>query len=192
MAGRILPPGHSRIIIIEGIAGSGKDTFQKNLAEHSAKGGFIVYSFSEEELLFSWKHYWINNMESHRIRFLHSLLDYCEELIENPKVVVILNRFHITYAIFSKFEKKAKKLYDRLVWRLSNLPVQIFVGKLSEENIGKRALHPERNDIVWRMHQDKRLQVSGFGTLTELYKEEQKTIFTIAEKQGIPYSIFYL
>jgi len=181
--------GNKRIIIIEGIAGSGKDTFQKQLSDHYTQKGFIVYNFSEEELLFSWKHFWIKNIEMHRIHYLHSLLDYCVKLIkENPKTIITLNRFHITYAIFSKFNRKAKKLYDVLMKRLRKLPVHIFIGKLEEREIQKRALHSERKEKIWKIHQKKRLKEFKFDSLLELYKAEQNIILKIAQKQKIPFS----
>jgi thymidylate kinase len=182
-----------RIFIIEGIAGSGKDTFQKNLSKYFDKNNFLVYTFSEEELLFSWKHFWIKNMEIYRINYFHSLLDYCEELInENRRNVIVLNRFHITYAIFSKYNQKTKKLYEKLVNRLKNLPVHIFIGKLSLDKIEQRARHPERKEKIWRIHQQKRVKLANVKSLAELYKNEQEIIFKIAQKQRIPYSIFEL
>lgn len=181
-----------KIIIIEGISGSGKDTFQKQLTDKYNKKGFLVYDFSEEELLFSWKHFWIKNIEKYRIDYMHSLLDYCIELIKkNPKTVIILNRFHITNAIISKFDKQIKKQYHFLIERLKKLPVHIFIGKLSEPEIEKKSLHSERKGI-WEIHQQKRIENSKFNSLQELYKAEQKAVFTIAQKQGIPYTIFEL
>ncbi|HLD06904.1 MAG TPA: hypothetical protein VJC16_05215 [Candidatus Nanoarchaeia archaeon] len=180
-----------RIIIIEGIAGSGKNTIQERIKDRYNQEKFRVYDFSEEDLLFSWKHFWIENMEMHRIRYLHSLLDYCEKLIDgHTKTVIILNRFHITYAIVSEYRKEAKKLYDRLVDRLRGLPVHIFIGRLGLEDIEKRASHSERKDEIWRIHQQKRIKRSNVRSLSELYKNEQEAIFKIAEKQGIPYSVF--
>ena len=183
---------NKRIIIIEGIAGSGKSTFQKQFAQDYNKKGFLVYTFLEGELLFSWKHFWIKNIEKYRINYMHSLLDYCIELIkENPKTIITLNRFHITYAIISKFDKQAKKQYELLIERLKKLPVHIFIGKLSESEIEKKKPHSERKGI-WKIHQQKRLENSKFDSLEELYTTEQKLVFTIAQKQGIPYTIFEL
>lgn len=183
----------ARIFIVEGIAGSGKDTIQQELSTYFNKNNFLVYNFTEEELLFSWKHFWIKNMETHRIKYLHSLLDYCEELIRgSQKTVVILNRFHITYAIFSRYKKEAKDLYDKLVERLKSLPVHIFIGKLDLNEIEKRANHSERKEEIWRIHQQKRIKWANVNSLFELYKNEQETVFKIAKKQGIPYSFFEL
>jgi len=182
-----------RIIVIEGIAGSGKDTIQQKLLDYYNKRNFTIYSFTEEELLFSWKHFWIKNVEIHRIKYLHSLLDYIEESIKsNSKNVFILNRFHITYAIFSSYNKEAKKLYDKLVERLRRLPVQIFIGKLNRSDIERRASHSERKEGIWKIHQQKRLKLAGVSSLLELYTKEQETIFKIAKKQGISYTTFQL
>lgn len=184
---------NARIFIFEGIAGSGKDTIQNELIEYFNKNNFLVYAFSEEELLFSWKHFWIKNIDMLRIQYLHSLLDYCEELLEkNEKTVVILNRFHITCAITSRYNDKPKKLYDKLIDRLRYLPVHTFIGKLSLDNIERRASHSERKEEIWRIHQQKRIRWANARSLFELYKDEQETAFKIIEEQGIPYSIFEL
>jgi len=182
---------NNRIFIIEGVAGSGKDTAQNELSKYFDKNNLLVYSFSEEELLFSWKHFWIENMEMHRIKYLHSLLDYCKKLIkEDTKTAIVFNRFHITYAIFSKYNNQAKKLYDTLISRLQSLPVHIFIGKIGMNEIEKRASHSERKEKIWRIHQQKRINSAEVNSLYELYKNEQETVFKIAKKQKIPYSIF--
>lgn len=181
----------SKIFIIEGIAGSGKDTFQNELSEYFDKNNLLVYNFSEGELLFSWKHFWIKNMEMHRINYLHSVLDYCEELInKDRKTVVVLNRFHISYTILSKYNDKAKKSYDKLINRLKNLPVHIFLGSLDLCEIEKRASHFERKEKIWQIHLQKRINLANVSSLFELYKNEQEKIFYIAKKQEISYSIF--
>lgn len=181
----------NRIFIIEGVAGSGKDTFVNILKKQLGEKGCLVYDFSEGELLFSWKHFWIKGIDILKIKYLHSLLDYCEELIkDNPKTTIIFNRFHITYPLVSKYNKEAKLLYDRLINRLQNLPVHIFIGILTKEDIEKRASHSERKDKIWGLHQQKRLKFKKVDSLLELYTKEQEEIFKMVQKQGIPYSFF--
>src|SRR5437870_11358029 len=57
----------SRLLIIEGIPGSGKDTFQAYLKERLK--GRDVYDYSEGELLHSWKHSPIDGILKLRVNF---------------------------------------------------------------------------------------------------------------------------
>ena len=50
----------SRVLIVEGISGSGKDTFQKYLK--SKLRSRVVYDYSEGEFLWSWKHQQIKDI----------------------------------------------------------------------------------------------------------------------------------
>ncbi len=179
-----------RIFIIEGIAGAGKDTLQKKLKTYYEKKGFAVYDFCEEELLFSWKHFWIKNLDLLKIEYMHRVLDCCIDLIKDPNNLIILNRFHITYPLMAKFDKKAKEKYDLLITRLQNLPVHIFIGTLPSTKIEKRSAHNERKGKMWIAHRKKRLEHSGFKTLKQLYTSEQEKVFSAAKKQGINYSTF--
>ena len=132
-------------------------------------------------------------MEIHRMKYFHALLGYIEELIKNDsKNVFILNRFHITYALFSKYDKEAKELYDKLIERLKKLPVQIFIGKLNKSDIKRRASHSERKEMIWKIHQQKRLKLARVNSLPDLLIPEQETIFKIAKKQGISHTVFQL
>ena len=61
-------PPNSRVFVIEGISGSGKDTFQAYLKNQLA--GREIYDFSEGELLHSWKHTPIEGILKLRIQFI--------------------------------------------------------------------------------------------------------------------------
>jgi thymidylate kinase len=180
---------NEKIIIIEGITGSGKDSIQKNLDDEYAKKGFIVYSFSEEELLFSWKHLWIKNIDLVKIKYWHLLLDYIEELIKNEKTMVILNRFHISFKAWAKFDKETRKEYDLLIKKLKKLPIKILILTIDKEEIETKANHIERKELVFQIHRKKRLEASGCKTFKELYDKEQKEYIRIAKNQRLPYEI---
>jgi deoxyadenosine/deoxycytidine kinase len=180
-------PATARIFIIEGIAGSGKDTLQQQLREKL--GGKLVYSFSEDELLFSWKHAWIPGIQKLRLRYLNQILDYCEQTLkENPDAVFILNRFHISL-ITTNTDLKKPAGYRKLIERLRALPIHIYFAVVDKEKIEERVAHKERKDPLWEWHKQKRLQSRGYATLGELYSAEQKLILKMLKAQKIPYSV---
>lgn len=178
----------SKILIIEGIAGSGKNTLHQQLMGLLADK--IVYDFHEEELLCSWKHGWIPGIDSLRLNFMDSLLDYCTSVTEqNDKAVFIVNRFHVTFHLFALTDASVNLQYLRILEKLKKLRVHIYVPIVQDEQIEARSSHKERQDPIWQLHLKKRLAQRGFSTLTEMYSEEQKKIKAILEKQGLPYTL---
>jgi len=183
--------GENRIIVIEGIAGAGKDTIQSYLAEEYTKKGYLVYSFSEDELLFSWKHAWMKGIEEMRLDFMNYILDYCEKTLkENQKVVFILNRFHVSFSILAKFmDENISRRYNQLIERIKSMPVYVCVPTLEKHQIEARSSHKERKEKAWTAHQQKRLETRGFNNLTEMYVWEQNQVLKLLKEQGIPYSL---
>ena len=58
----------SRVIVVEGISGSGKDTFQSYLGKMLKDRD--IYDYSEGEVLHSWKHLQIDGIAKIRIEFM--------------------------------------------------------------------------------------------------------------------------
>ena len=85
----------SRVLIIEGIPGSGKDTFQAYLKEKLK--GRDVYDYSEGELLHSWKHFPIEGILKLRVKFLKLFVNYVRDIVSRDEnAVFLLNRFHLS------------------------------------------------------------------------------------------------
>ena len=74
-------PKDKKVIIIEGIAGSGKSTFFKDYKE-SIKDK-MVYAYTEEELLFGWRHNFIPGITDVRLRYFEKILDYIDLKLKN-------------------------------------------------------------------------------------------------------------
>lgn len=182
----------SRIFIIEGIPGAGKTTFHDRL-KNKLKDK-LVYDFTEEELLFGWKHVWIKDVEKIRLKFMNRILDYCEKIIKEIKnSVFILNRFHITFYILTIImNKKISREYEHLIKRIEKLPVHIYVPILGPNQIEERASHHERKEKIWKLHLQKRLETAGFSKIKDLYVWEQGMMLRLLKEQKIPYSILRL
>ncbi len=184
-------PKNARIIIIEGIAGSGKDTFQAILKEKLSDK--LVYNYSEEEVLFSWKHAGIPGIMKLRIEFMKIFINYMEQVLnDEPEAIFLLNRFHLsTYKAHISKDVKLRKEYDPILEHLKKLPVHIFILKLNPDEIEKRSMHAERPD-TWKKHQQEMIKKEGFSNGTERYLDEQEIIIEAAREQGIPFSVIKL
>lgn len=180
-------PPKTRVIIIEGVAGSGKDTLQ-NLLKSQLKGK-SVYPYSEGEVLFSWKHARIKGIASLRLKFMDMFVDYIEQTLKEDKnSIFVLNRFHLsTYMAHVSKGKKLLKLYNRVVKKLKQLPVHIFLLTLKSKDIEHRSAHSERPE-TWVKYQKAMMKKEGFKTRTERYLNEQKLMLEAAKKDKIPYS----
>ena len=90
----------NRVLIIEGISGSGKDTFQTYLKKKLK--GRNVHDYSEGELLLSWNQHQIKDIFKMQIRLMRNFLDYVAVTLErDDKALFLLNRFHLsTYTMY--------------------------------------------------------------------------------------------
>lgn len=177
----------TRIFILEGIAGAGKNTLQAELKKHFA--GNVIWDFPEEELLFNWKHMWLKDLERERLSLYHKVLDHAEDMLaKDPDSIFLLNRFHISLKIFGVYsEPEMLASYDRLLERLKALPVSTIIPVMDDSLIESRSIHKERLDPIWKMYLERKLKLFGCSDLVELYSKEQKRILALAETQGIPY-----
>ena len=178
----------TKIFIIEGISGSGKTKTQNRLKELLKEK--LIYSFPEEELLFSWKHTQLKNISKLRIELMHSMLVHCEKIIkEHPDAVFIFDRFHISFLVLeSNHQKEIIDQYTLLIQRLRALPVHIYIPLADEEDMEAHISHHERSEEVWKLHLFEMLLQMGTKNLCEIYKKEQEMIKEIAAKQEIPHT----
>jgi thymidylate kinase len=178
----------SRILIIEGISGSGKDTFQtylkKKLKNH------VVYDYSEGELLHSWKQFQIEGIVELRVRFMKLFVNYVRDIVErDDNAIFLLNRFHLsTYAWSVIQQQKLGTEYQDILKVLRVLPVHVFILYLDENDIEQRSLHPERSS-AWRKFQQ---QILDNYTFCARQERQQKLILEAASRQQIPYSVVKL
>jgi len=184
-------PLEARVLIIEGIAGSGKDTFQAYLKEKLK--GRDVYDFSEGELLHSWKHFPIPGILKLRVSFLTQFVKYLKIMVEKDKnAVFLLNRFHLsTYVTTVLRQPELRKEYEELIDVLRTLPIHVFILQLDESEIEQRTLHAERSS-AWRKLQQQIIAKDGFDNKVEKYMTQQRLMINAAESHSIPFSIVKL
>ncbi len=178
----------SRVLIIEGISGSGKDTFQTYLKEKLQ--GRDVYDYSEGELLHSWKHFPIQGILKLRVKFMKRFLKYVKDVVDRDEnAVFLLNRFHLsTYVTTIIRQPELEREYDEIINILRTLPVHVFILQLDENEIEKRSLHSERSS-AWQKLQQQMVTKDGFRDRFERYVWQQRLMLEVAKRQQIPFSI---
>jgi thymidylate kinase len=175
----------SRVLIIEGISGSGKDAFQTYLKKKLE--GRDVYDYSEGEVLHSWKQFQIEGIFKLRVKFMKLFVSYVRDIVSRDEsAVFLLNRFHLsTYAWTIIQQQKLGREYDEIIDVLKMLPVHVFILHLDENEIEKRSLHPERPS-AWQKFQKQIVENHSF---CDRLKIQQKLILKAAKTQQIPYSV---
>src|SRR5206468_2999360 len=181
----------SRVLIIEGISGSGKDTFQAYLKKKLKNRN--VYDYSEGELLQSWKQLHVEGIFELRVKFMKLFVNYVKDIVSrDEKAVFLMNRFHLsTYASTIIQQPKLEKEYDEIINVLRTLSVHVFILQLDENEIEERALHPERS-TAWETHQKQIAKKEGFRDALGRHIWQQGLILELAERQQIPYSVIKL
>jgi thymidylate kinase len=187
---RILLDSH--VLIIEGISGSGKDTFQAYLKKKLKDRN--VYDYSEGEVLHSWKQFPIQGIVKLRVKFMKNFVNYVRDFVNRDEnAVFLLNRFHLsTYAWTIIQGQQLGKEYDEIINVLRTLPVHIFILQLDENEIEERSLHPERSGGAWEKFQEQIVKKEGFRGRLERYVWQQRVMLEKAETQQIPYSVLKL
>ena len=181
----------SRVLIIEGISGSGKDTFQTYLKNRLT--GRNVYDYSEGEVLQSWNQLQIGGIFKLRIEFMKHFVDYIKDAVSrDEKTLFLLNRFHLSaYAMTIMQEPSLESAYDEIIDVLRTLPIHVFILRLDETEIEKRSLHPERAG-AWQKFQQEIVKKEGFRCSVDRYLWQQRLMIETAERQNLPFSVIKL
>jgi thymidylate kinase len=181
----------ARVIIVEGISGSGKDTVQSYLKQLIK--GRDIYDYSEGEVLQSWNQLQIAGVSKVRVRFMKLFANYIKDIIyRDENAVFLLNRFHLSaYTMTILQNPKLEKGYNEIIDILRTLPVHIVILYMDENEIETRSLHPERSG-AWHKFQQQIVQREGFRDRLERYVWQQRIILEAAERQQLPYSVIKL
>jgi len=178
----------SRVLIIEGISGSGKDMFQLYL--RNSLRDRHVYDYSEGELLQSWKQLQIEGILKIRVKFMSLFVNYIENTIsQDANSVFLLNRFHLSaYASTIVKQPKLEREYNEIINNLRKLAAHVFILRLEENEMAKRSAHPERS-VAWEKHQEQITRKEGFRDPLARHIWQQELILEAAARQRIPYTV---
>jgi len=181
----------SRVLIIEGISGSGKDTFQRYLKKMLK--GRDVYDYSEGDLLLSWNQRPIKDIFKLQVRLMRNFINYAADTIKrDDRAVFLLNRFHLsTYTMGVTEQPKLEREYNIILKTLRTLPTHVFILQLMESEIESRSSHPERG-AAWHKFQQHILEREGFQNFVKRNILLQRAMVETAIRQQIPFSILRL
>ncbi|MBD3164496.1 hypothetical protein GF323_04800 [Candidatus Woesearchaeota archaeon] len=120
----------------------------------------VIYAYTEEELLFGWRHNFIPGITEIRLNYFEKIIDYIEEKLRNEDCIFILERFHISLKIFNwdspvRFEKK----YKKIISRVQSLPVYLLIFTLDASQIEKRQKNKEK---AWHEYQGLKKKILNF------------------------------
>jgi thymidylate kinase len=179
------------VCIVEGVAGSGKDSLVDQLVHRLDSERRPVYVFQEEALLASWLHYRLANIDSLRLDLAASLVDrMASELASDDEAAFVLNRFHVSYAVWRQEKGAANEFAEShrlLVAKLRLLPVVILHATLPAEVINDRSSHLERSDLAWKQFRAWRLNNIGGDSVGASYLAQQHAMTTIIAEDRLPY-----
>jgi len=181
----------ARVLIIEGISGSGKDTLQAYLRQ--LLKGRDVYDYTEGEVLQSWNQLQIQGILELQVKFMKLFVNYIRDVINRDQnAVFILNRFHLSgYVLAILKQPQFAKDYDEILSVLKILPTHVFILQLNEHEIETRSLHPERSG-AWRKFQQQIIETEGFRGRLDRYLWQQRLMLQAAEQQNLPHSLVRL
>jgi thymidylate kinase len=181
----------ARVIIIEGISGSGKDTLQMYLKQLLKDRD--IHDYSEGELLHSWNQLQIKGIFEVRVKFMKLFVNYMKQVLSRDEnALFILNRFHLSaYANTVMQEPKLQPEYNEMLSMLRTLPVHVLLLQLDENEIATRSLHSERPP-AWQKFQEQIVEAEGFRNRVERYMWQQRLLLEAANKQNIPFHILKL
>ena len=178
----------ARVLIIEGISGSGKDTLQTYLKKKLRDRN--VHDYSEGELLQSWNQLQIGGIFKLRVKFMKLFVNYMKDIVSRDEnSVFLMNRFHLsTYVSTIVRQPKLEREYDEIINVLRTMSVHVFILQLDEDEIEERGLHPERS-TAWQKYQKQIVKKQGFRDTLGRHIWQQGLILQAAERQQIPYSV---
>jgi len=181
----------ARVLIIEGISGSGKDTLQAYLRQ--LLKGRDVYDYTEGEVLQSWNQLQIQGIFELQVRFMKLFVNYMRDVINRDQnAVFLLNRFHLSgYVLAILKQPQFAKDYDEILSVLKTLPTHVFILQLNEHEIEGRSLHPERSG-AWKKFQQQIIETEGFRGRLDRYLWQQRLMLQAAEEQNLPHSLVRL
>jgi hypothetical protein len=152
-----------------------------------------VYYYPEESVAFSYEQVFWPSITRVRLSIMETALNFCEEeSLRTPDSVFVFNRFHLSTAVATLSsvgkDQEATRRYDQLIQRLRSMRVLVLLLTLEERRVD-RLTHQERlgHDFIWQDFLNRITTETSFGTLKELYSNQQERFLQIAKEQALPF-----
>jgi thymidylate kinase len=176
------------IYVIEGVAGSGKDTLCAQLVEALKPKSRRVLVFPEEAMLASWLHYFVPGIHEQRLDLADRMLDYVEDLMgRDPEASFVFNRFHVSYAVWRhEHGVDLEARHERLITRMQQLPLLVVQAMLPEQDADTRSSHIERRELAWQRFLEDRIAFHGQSSAGQSYLDQQVAMSEIIARDALP------
>lgn len=160
-----------RLIILEGIATSGKTTIIKNL-EKILSSSRLIKIFTEQETL-------MTVVDNHQFEVAQKHLnDLMVEFKNTSTGIIITDRYHFTHAF--RIGKNLNSISEIEEDLIENFDVHIFLLTIQEDKISERVQDARNRRTEW---------LGKSGTLeekTKYYIEQQQKLRELASQSKIP------
>ena len=142
-----------------------------------------VLVFPEEAVLATWLYYFVPGIHEVRLDLTDRLVAYMHEtLAQDPDAAFVLNRFHVSHAVWRaelKADAALESRHQRLVESMRSLPLRIFQTLLPEATADARASHLERRDRAWEAFLAQRVAFHGEASAGQSYLSQQDAMSAV-------------
>jgi thymidylate kinase len=179
------------VYVVEGVAGSGKDTLCSQIVRSLQPEERRVLQFPEEAMLATWLYYFVEGIHELRLDLAERLVAYMHEtLAQDPDAAFVLNRFHVSFAVWRaelRADAALEQRHQRLVESMRSLPLRILQTMLPEANADARASHVERRDRAWEAFLAQRVAFHSEASAGQSYLSQQGAMSAVLSRDGLPY-----
>ena len=182
----------TRVYVIEGVAGSGKDTLARQLVASLLPDARPVLVWDETAVLASWHHYYLPDIDRLRLDLTESLAGHTEATLQRePDTLFVFNRLHVSHAVW-RAEKRhdlpeLEVRHDRLVQRLAALGTLVLHPVLDITSLEQRTSHNERQEAAWRAFLQRRAADMGSPSPGQMYGDQQSAMQRVLTRDGLPW-----
>jgi hypothetical protein len=150
-----------------------------------------VLAFPEEAVLATWLYYFVPGIHDLRLDLAERMVAYMHDtLAQDDSAAFVLNRFHVSYAVWRaelKADASLEVRHQRLVDSMRSLPLRVFHALLPEANADARASHLERRDRAWESFLAQRVAFHGEASTGQSYLTQQDAMSAVLQRDGLPY-----
>jgi thymidylate kinase len=182
-----------KVLIIEGIPGSGKDTLVQTLLHVLHHETRPVYHYPEETMGFSYGQVFWPGITDLRLSIMETALSFIQqESLRSSDSVFVFNRFHLSTACATQTtvgkNEQVTRRYERVIERLHQMRVMVLLLTLDETRM-TRLTHQERlgHDWVWQVFLQRVTESTPHNSLMEYFLAQQAQFLELAQHQALPY-----
>ncbi len=183
--------------IVEGVAGSGKDTLVQQVVAALQPDRRSVLAWDEAAVMASWHHYYLPGIDRLRLDLTGAILDeVAAARHREPDTAFVFNRFHVSHAVWrAERGNTAADLEARhhaLVGRLAALGAVVLHPVLDPGEFDARTRHIERREAAWSLFLERRMRDMACTTPGQMYAAQQRMLQDVLARDGLPFHTLHV